>query len=70
MVEYIALLLAYPVDVGGVDMVPGGHVLLQTRGHAGLLATGEGAPGLGNAFVEATLLEFLSKSQSAILASL
>ena len=37
----VALLLSYSVDVGGVDLVPGGHVLLHACRHASLLAAGE-----------------------------
>ena len=55
----VGLLLLDPADVRGVDLVPGGHVLLHARGHAGLLAAGEGAAGLGDALLEAVLLEFL-----------
>ena len=59
LVEAIGLLLSYSCDVGRVDLVPGSHVLLHAGGHASLLGGGEGAVGLGDALVEAVLLEFL-----------
>lgn len=66
----VALLLAYPVDVGRVDLVPCSHVLLHASRHACLLAARESAAGLGNALVEAVLLEFLedARSSASILA--
>lgn len=62
----VGLFLLDPADVGGVDLVPGGHVLLHAGGHAGLLAAGEGAAGLGDALVEAILLEFLRNRRVSI----
>lgn len=55
----VALLLAYAVDVRRVDLVPGGHVLFHARSHALLLAARERCAGLGDALVEAVVLEFL-----------
>lgn len=61
----VALLLAYAVDVGRVDLVPGSHVLFHARRHALLFAAREGGTGLGNALVEAVVLEFLVQQMLA-----
>lgn len=59
----VVLLLAYSVDVCGVDLVPRSHVLLHARCHAGLLAAGQRAAWFGDALLEAVLLKFLETSQ-------
>lgn len=53
------LLLLDSVDVGSVDLVPGGHVLLHAGSGARLLAAGQSLSGLGDALFEADLLEIL-----------
>lgn len=65
----VGLLLSQPGDVGGVDLVPGGHVLFHAGCHAGLLAAREGGSGLGNTLVEAVLLELLSHHKLLVLAA-
>lgn len=52
-------LLLYPGDVLARDGVPGLHVLLHAGCEAGFLAFGERGTGLGDAAVEAVLVEFL-----------
>jgi hypothetical protein len=38
LLAWVVLLLAYSVDVCGIDLVPRGHVFLHAGRHAGLLA--------------------------------
>ena len=52
-------LLLYPGNVLLRDGVPGGHVLLHAGCEAGFFAFGEGGTGLGDAALEAVLVEFL-----------
>ena len=56
----IANLLLYPADVCRVHLVPGRHVLLHALFHARLLAARQGAAGLGNAPLEALLVDVLA----------
>lgn len=65
----VGLFLSQPGDVGGVDLVPGSHVLLHAGRHAGLLAARERGSGLGDTLVEAVLLEFLSHHKLLVLAA-
>lgn len=51
--------MLYSPDVGLVDEVPRGHVLLHAMCDAGLFAAGDGATGLGDALVEAIFVDFL-----------
>lgn len=55
----VTRLLAYPGDVGLVDLVPCRHVLVHAGSHAGRLAAGQGGAGFGNALLETVFLEFL-----------
>lgn len=60
----VVLLLAYSVDIGGIDLVPRRHVFLHAGRHASLLAAGQGAAGFRDALLEAVLLEFLRRSSN------
>jgi hypothetical protein len=51
--------LLYPVDVLPADRIPCCHVLLHALREAGCLAAGERGAGLGYAFLEAVLIDFL-----------
>lgn len=59
------LLSSYAVDERRVDLVPCLHVLLHACRDACLFAAGEGGAGLGNALLEAVLLDFLEVNKLA-----
>ena len=54
-----ALFPLYPADVLLADCVPCAHVLFHACAHAALLASREGGTRLGDAALEAVLIEFL-----------
>lgn len=65
----VAGLLPYSGNIGRVHLVPCGHVLFNTRGHAGRFAAGQGGSGLGDAFFETIFLKFLLNKGQLVISS-